>query len=299
LAACDRLDGTTDGVVDNLPACWAKFDPATFVFADSGQPLQCTGAKTATCLSAAQIEAVKKISQGPRNTLGQPIKAPAATAVPDHADNTVHGYAYDGGFMAPTGIPSRKIGTPTTPPGDFALGLGQIPYIWLSPANPGADPLRFDFDKDIGNLNKSTPMVTYSASTDLTKFKNRGGKIIWYHGVSDPGPPVQGTVAYYNALTARNGGVEQTKAFARLFLVPNMGHCRGGPATDQFDMLTPLVSWVEQGTAPDRIIASGTRFMSSPAARSRPLCPYPQETRYIGLAGGDLGAAANYTCVAP
>ncbi len=299
LAACDRLDGIADGVVDNLPACWAKFDPATFVFPDSGQPLQCTGAKTSACLSPAQISAVKKINQGPRNSLGQAIKAPAAAAVHDHADNTVVGYAYDGGFMAATGIPSRKIGTPTTPPGDFSLGLGQMPYVWLSPPNPGADPLQFDFDKDIGNLNKSTPLVTFSASTDLTKFKDRGGKIIWYHGVSDPGPPVHGTIVYYNALMTRYGGPDQTKSFARLFLVPNMGHCRGGPATDQFDMLTPLVSWVEQGTAPDQVIASGTRFASPPAARSRPLCPYPQETRYVGPAGGDLGAAANYACVAP
>jgi feruloyl esterase len=299
LAACDRLDGSADGVVDNLPACWAKFDPATFVFPDSGQPLQCTGAKTATCLSSPQINAVKKINQGPRNSLGQPIKAPAATAARDHADNTVLGYAYDGGFMAPTGIPSRKIGTPTTQPGDFTLGLGQFPYVWLSPANPGADPLRFDFDKDMDNLNKNSPLVTYSASTDIAKFRDRGGKIIWYHGVSDPGPPAQATIAYYNELTARNGGPEQVKAFARLFLVPNMGHCRGGPATDQFDVLTPLVSWVEQGTAPNQIIASGTRFTSPPATRSRPLCPYPQETRYVGPAGGDLGAAANYACVAP
>jgi len=127
--------------------------------------------------------------------------------------------------------------------------------VWLSPANPGADPLRFDFDKDMDNLNKNSPLVTYSASTDIAKFRDRGGKIIWYHGVSDPGPPAQATIAYYNKLTARNGGPEQTKAFARLFLVPNMGHCRGGPATDQFDMLTPLVSWVEQGTPPDQIIA--------------------------------------------
>ena len=299
LAACDRLDGLADGVVDNLPACWAKFDPATFVFPETGKPLQCTGIKTATCLSPAQINAVKQINQGPRNALGQPIKAPAATAARDHADNTVLGYAYDGGFMAPSGIPSRKIGTATTQPGDFTLGLGQFPYAWLSPANPGADPLRIDFDKDMDNLNKNSPLVTYSASTDIAKFRDRGGKIIWYHGVSDPGPPAQATIAYYNKLTARNGGPEQTKAFARLFLVPNMGHCRGGPATDQFDMLTPLVSWVEQGTPPDQIIASGTRFTSPPTARSRPLCPYPQETRYVGPAGGDLGAAANYACVAP
>jgi hypothetical protein len=148
-------------------------------------------------------------------------------------------------------------------------------------------------------LSKSSPLVAYSTSTDISKFKNRGGKIIWYHGVSDPGPPVEGTIAYYDALAARNGGVQETEAFARLFLVPNMGHCRGGPATDQFDMLTSLVAWVEQGTAPDRIIASGTRFSSPPATRDRPLCPYPQEARYAGPDGGDLAAAANYACVAP
>jgi hypothetical protein len=148
-------------------------------------------------------------------------------------------------------------------------------------------------------LNKSTPLATYSASTDISKFKQRRGKIIWYHGVSDPGPPVRGTIAYYEQLAARNGGLQQTQEFARLFLIPNMGHCRGGPATDQFDMLTPLVAWVEQGTPPDRIIASGTRFTSPPTTRSRPLCPYPQETRYVGPAGGDLGAATNYACVMP
>ena len=299
LTACDRLDGTADGVIDNLAACRATFDPATFVFPDTGQKLQCTGPKMATCLSQAQIAAVKKINQGPRNSLGQRVKAPAGAAVRDHADNTVLGYAYDGGFMAPTGIPSRKIGTPTAPPGDFLLGLGQISYIWLTPPNPGADPLRFDFDKDVGNLNTSTPLVSYSVSTDLSKFKNRGGKIIYYHGVSDPGPPVEGTMTYYDALSARNGGAEATGAFARLFLVPNMGHCRGGPATDQFDMLTPLVAWVEHGTAPERIVASGTRFTAAPTARSRPLCPYPQEARFVGPIGGDLGNAANYTCVAP
>ena len=106
-------------------------------------------------------------------------------------------------------------------------------------------------------------------------------------------------MAYYDALSARNGGAEATGAFARLFLVPNMGHCRGGPATDRFDMLTPLVAWVEHGTAPERIVASGTQFTAAPTARSRPLCPYPQEARFVGPIGGDLGNAANYTCVAP
>ena len=299
LAACDELDGAADGVIDDLPACQDKFDPATFVFPDSGEHLQCTGAKTAGCLSPEQIGVVKKINQGPRNSLGEPIRSPAAATVHDHADNTVFGYAWDGGFMTSAGIPPRKFWTPFGPPGDFAQALSQMPYIWVLPASPSADPMRFDFDKDIGTLNSNTPMVSFSASIELSKFKERGGKIIWYHGASDPGPPALATIAYYDALMARNGGWDQTAAFARLFLVPNMGHCGGGPATDQFDMLTPLMSWVEKGTAPDRIIASGAHFTSPPAVRSRPLCPYPQQTRYAGPAGGDLVQAANYTCVAP
>jgi feruloyl esterase len=298
LGACDGLDGRVDGVIDNLRACQAKFDPATFVFPD-GKPLQCTGTKTPACLSPAQINAVKMIHQGPRNSLGEPIKAPAGAEARDYADNTAFGYAYDGGFMEPAGIPSRKIGTPTSTPGDFRLGLGFIPYIWLTPPEPDFNPLRFDFDKDIARLNKTTPLVSYSISTDVSKFKNRGGKIIFYHGVSDPGPPVEGTIEYYQDLVTRNGGMQETSSFARLFLVPNMGHCRGGPATDEFDALTPLVAWVEQGTAPDRIVASGRNFTSPPAARSRPLCPYPQEARYAGPADGELADAANYICVAP
>jgi feruloyl esterase len=295
LAACDQLDGVADGVIDDLPACRAKFDPATFVFPDSGQPLQCSGAKTPACLSPAQIGAVKRINEGPRNSQGQPIRSPAAASVRDHADNTVFGYPWDGGFMAPDAIPARKFGTPLSPPGDFGQALSQMPYIWLSPPNPAADPLHFDFDRDLGKLNGDTPVVAFSASTDISKFRSRGGKIIWYHGASDPGPPVLATIAYYEALAARNGGWDEIATFARLFLVPNMGHCAGGPATDRFDMLTPLISWVEQGTAPDRIIASGTHFTSPPAARSRPLCPYPQQVRYTG---GDLGAAPSYACVA-
>jgi pimeloyl-ACP methyl ester carboxylesterase len=299
LAACDRLDGAADGIIDDLPACWAKFDPATFVFPDTGQPLQCTGAKNATCLSPAQINAVKKINQGPQSALGQALRAPAGAVARDHADNTVIGYPYDGGFMAPTGIPSRKIGTPTSPPGDLALGLAQIPYLWLSPPDPKFNPLDFDFNKDINRLNTGTPLVTYSSSLDVSRFKSRGGKIIWYHGVSDPGPPSLGTIGYYNELAVRNGGIEATKEFARLFLVPNMGHCRGGPATDQFDMLTPLVAWVEHGSAPEHIVATGTNFTAVPTTRSRPLCPYPQQVRYTGAPGGDLSVASNYACVTP
>jgi pimeloyl-ACP methyl ester carboxylesterase len=299
LAACDHLDGIVDGVIDNPSACQATFDPATFVFPNGGQPLQCVGAKTATCLSPAQVDAIKKINEGPRNALGQTIKSPAGGVVKDHADNTVRGYAYDGGYMTPYGIPPRKIGTPTSTPGDFFLGLGQFPYGWISPPDPSFDPLSFNFDADIPRLNSQSPMVTYSTSLNIAEFKQRNGKIIWYHGLSDPGPSATSTIEYYKEMAARNEGFENTMKFARLFLVPNMGHCGGGAATDQFDPLTPLVDWVEHGIAPDTILASGTNFTSAPTTRSRPLCPYPKEVRYVGPKGGDLSIATNYKCVMP
>ena len=299
LAACDHLDGVVDGVIDNPSACQTTFDPATFVFPSNGQPLQCVGAKTATCLSPAQIDAIKKINEGARNSLGLPIKSPAGGVVRDHADNTVRGYAYDGGYMTPSGIPQRKIGTPTSAPGDFFLGLGQIPYGWISPPDPSFDPLSFNFDTDMARLNSQSPIVTYSTSLNIADFKQRNGKIIWYHGLSDPGPSATSTIEYYKEMAARNDGFENTMKFARLFLVPNMGHCAGGPATDQFDALTPLVNWVEHGIAPDAILASGTNFLSAPTTRSRPLCPYPREVRYGGPPGGDLSIATNYKCVMP
>jgi Tannase and feruloyl esterase len=299
LQACDSLDGASDGIIDDLKTCQMHFDPATYVFSDTGSPLQCSGAKADSCLSAEQIKAVKNINQGPRNSLGQTIEAPAGAVVRHHPDNTVVGYPYDGGFMAPSGIPSRKIGTPTSTPGDFALGLGQIPYLWITPADPSFDPLSFNFDTDVPDLTPESPLVSTSTSLDISKFKNRGGKIIWYHGLSDPGPSVTYTIEYYKALKAKYGGLRETRKFARLFLIPNMGHCGGGPSTDQFDPLTPLVDWVEHGIAPDKIIASGTNFTSAPTTRSRPLCLYPKEARYIGGPGGDLSVASNYTCVSP
>jgi feruloyl esterase len=201
--------------------------------------------------------------------------------------------------MAPTGIPSRKIGTPTTPPGDYTQSLGTVPYIWIQPPDPSFDFLTFNFNSDLDKLNKKSVLVTYSTSLDIEKFTHRGGKIIWYHGLSDPGPPVLGTIRYYTEMAQQNGGLNSARRFSRLYLVPNMGHCSGGPATDKFDLLSPLVAWVEQGADPDPVVASGTNFTSTPTTRSRPLCPYPEEARYTGSPGGDLGNAANYKCIEP
>jgi hypothetical protein len=320
LQACDALDGVADGVVDNLPACKAKFDPATASYTSGGAtfPLQCTGAKNATCLSPAQIAAVKNIHQGPRTSHGQIIAAPAGAVAPDHVTDITHGYAWDGGWMSTASIPTRKIGSPTSVPGDLALGGGQFGYGFLSPPQPTLHPLNFDFDTDLGTLSRETPVVTFSTSADIRHFVNYGHKIIWYHGLSDPGPPVLGTIAYYDEMAEQHGGLEQAQKFSRFYPVPNMGHCSGGPATDQFDLLTPLTDWVENGVAPGPVQAKGVNFtpatyqvsfVAGPTTRTRLLCPYPQEPRFTGsvsIVGGvpvatnqaDLADPTKYQCIA-
>jgi feruloyl esterase len=289
LTACDKLDGLEDGVVDNDAAC--KFDPKTFVFPETKEPLKCAGAKTDNCLSAAQVAAIERIKDGPRTSAGKPVVVPTGT--------TVVGYPYGAGFMASAGVPLGLMGTATRPPAAAGgnHGADQVAYFHLSPPDPTFNYLSFNYDKDVQRGTKDNPLV--ANSTDLSAFKKRGGKILWYHGYNDAGPSALYTINYYNALTKLNGGVAETQKFARMFLIPNMGHCRGGPATDDFDMLTPLVNWVEKGQAPDSIVASGKNFTTPPARRSRPLCAYPTIAKYTGPAGGDIGDAKNYGCATP
>jgi hypothetical protein len=299
LAACDANDGLVDGVIDDLPGC--HFNPATFVFPTSGpygsiapgQPLQCTGAKTATCLSAAQVKAINTIVDGPRTARGQRITSPDGTLL--------SGYPFDGGFMQPLGIPTRDIGTATTPPGNIGLGTGQLPLFWFTVPDPNLNPLTFNYNTEIGLVTASSPAV--NKSPDIEAFLDRGGKMIFFHGLSDSGPPWPYTLKYINEEAARHGGLAGLARYMKLYLVPNMGHCGGNAATDQFDMLTPMVNWIENASPPASVVASGKNFSASlgtlsglPTTRSRPLCPYPESLRYSGPAGGDISVASNYTC---
>lgn len=295
LAACDAKDGLVDGVIEDMSIC--KFDPAKFVFPSSGpygaiapgQPLQCTGAKTPTCLTPAQVTAVKKIAEGPRTADGRKIRSPDGTVLV--------GYPFDGGFMQPQGIPTRSIGTPTSPPGNIGLGTGQMPLFWFTVPDPAFNPLTFDYDADMPLVTKKSPVI--NKSTDISKFVRRGGKLIFYHGLSDSGPPWPYTLDYVQRLEKRFGGRDEVENFAKLYLIPNMGHCGGNASTDRFDFLTPMVNWIENDIAPDSVIATGTNFTTPPTTRSRPLCAYPKTLRYTGPAGGDISLASNYTCQAP
>ena len=129
-----------------------------------------------------------------------------------------------------------------------------------------------------------------NAWTNLSGFTAHGGKLIFYHGVSDPWFSALDTVGYYERLAADNARAPLAD-WSRLFLVPGMGHCGGGEATlDRFDLLGPLVDWVERGQAPAQVIATGASF----PGRSRPLCAYPKHAQYSGQ--GDPESAANFSC---
>jgi Tannase and feruloyl esterase len=155
----------------------------------------------------------------------------------------------------------------------------------MTPPNPGFNVFNFDFDRDVALTAESSKIIDADA-TDLNTFA-RHGKLLLYHGLSDQGLSPLDTLDWYERLRTPNGG--SVKDWARLFMIPGMTHCAGGPATDQFDMLAAMVAWVENGEAPERIIARGDSF----PGQSRPLCAFPNIARY---AGGDPHNADSFRC---
>jgi feruloyl esterase len=169
----------------------------------------------------------------------------------------------------------------------------------------------FDFHHDVDTVDDQLAAVLNADSTDLDEFRGHGGKLLMYHGWADPLIPSQSSINYFNALVANDGdgfqkaslgagsssSLMKTQNFARLFMVPGMYHCSGGPGPNVFDALTPLVSWVEKGVAPDTIVA--TKFVNDtpPAVQmTRPLCVFPKVAKYNG--SGSTSIAANFSCIA-
>lgn len=261
LAQCDALDGLTDGSIDHLAAC--RYDPAR---------LQCSGAKTDACLSAAQVGALARVLAGPRDSRGQALYEP---------------YPIDAGVIQWRGA---MLGTSTTAVPNAARATNtSVKYVFMTPPAPDFDYLSFDFDNDPARLLASAAFTATNA-TDYRDFKSRGGKAIIYMGVGDALLNANGTRRWYERLAEANGGIAETQGFARYFQVPGMGHCGGGPALDRFEAFRALVDWVEHGVAPTRLLATGAAF----PGRSRPLCPYPQRPRYLG--SGSTDDATRFRC---
>jgi hypothetical protein len=222
--------------------------------------LQCTAGKTEGCLSKEQADAIQIGFSGPRDSRGNQVYP---------------------GFFFDTGITATGGGIP----GLLASGN--------SPLGPPSAAVNQDIDAEAARVN-SNPVALIGDSwtwTNLNTFSSHGGKLIFYHGVSDPWFSAKDTIDYYERMATANGGEAKVKEWSRLFLSPGMGHCGGGSsALDTFDMLSAAVNWVEKNTPPDSITATGRAF----PGRSRPLCPYPAIARYTGT--GDPESASNYVC---
>jgi poly(3-hydroxybutyrate) depolymerase len=288
LAKCDALDGAKDGMIQDINACEAKFNFMRDV-------PTCTGERNGTCLTEAQKQAIAPIFSGATTSEGKPFYA---------------SFPVDAGLAGP-GIANWEFVAP------LKLDSGAVGFIFgVPPQNPkGFDGPNFvlngNIDAMLASIYATNDTYTQSAMefmtppnpTDLSRVKARGGKILVYQGVSDPIFSVNDTEAWYQAVQKVNDG--DASDFVRFFRIPGMDHCRDGAATDQFDVISALILWVEQGKAPDQIIAHA-RGAGNPGGqnedlpgdwspnRTRPLCPYPGVATYKG--SGSMEDASNFVC---
>jgi feruloyl esterase len=254
IGACDANDGVRDGVIENPLQC--KFDP---------QVVQCKEGDAVDCLTPAQVATARKIySPATHSRTKQTLVA---------------------GFS-----PGSELGWNTMAgPQPFGLGVDLFKYIVFS--NPNWDFKTFNWATHVDQTLAASKDMD-AMDPNLKPFFDRGGKIISYHGWSDPQISPGSTVGYYESVMARMGGAGKVQENYRLFMVPGMNHCQGGVGTDQFDMLTALESWVEKKQTPASIPAS--RVVGGQTVRTRPLCPYPQVAAYKG--SGSTDDAANFVC---
>lgn len=287
-AACDAKDGLADGIITDPRDC--HINPAKLVCKPGQDPN--------TCLNATEVGVVDKLYAGPQSVTYPGyyyglLPGSEATDWP----NLISSPAPDGGIHGTLGFPFFKYFVFNDPNWDFHT------WSWSS-AN-----LHYVDDKPI-LPNETLSTALNAINPDLTQVQRRGAKLIHYHGFNDPDISPLNSIYYYINVVAHQErfglhpglpgsrqALQRTQDFYRLFLVPGMSHCQGGPGPATFDALTSLEQWVEKGVAPDQILA--TQFVNNNPAqgvqRTRPLCPYPQVSKYKG--SGDPNNAANFTCV--
>ena len=291
---CDSLDGVTDGILDDPRLCVAPdFDE---------DMLLCTGGDAADCLTEEQVTALRNLHTGPLdlretvNNVSNPNYSMPIYQFPKGSESSMYNY------MGLSGEPARA---------DFWR-------YWVF-NDPNWDWWSFDFNRDLTYAVQTVSPVVDSIDPDLKPFRDSGGKIIIYNGWADGVVSATDTALYYDNVVKTVSGTEatayeDTQSFARLFLVPGMGHCRGDfcpgitgqdgalAASAETDFMLALENWVENGIAPDMMI--GAKTVSGEVDMTRPICPYPQIAKYIGPAPADLTNTeikieGNWACLEP
>ncbi len=257
LAACDAADGVTDGVLEDPRTC--HFDPGT---------LLCQGTDGPTCLTAPQIAGLKKVYDGAKNP------RTGATVFPGHMRGGEQGW---GSWIVGTNVPPRNL--------QHDISVAFFSNFVFD--DPHWDWTTFDFDRDVTAADRELGAVVNQIDPDLSAFRAHGGKLLQYHGWSDPAISPLNSVNYFTSVQQTMG---DTQDFYRLFMFPGMEHCGGGPGPNQFDRMRLITDWVEQGAAPDAIIAARP-------GRTRPVCAYPRVAKYSGA--GSTDDAANFACAMP
>jgi hypothetical protein len=262
VAACDAADGVTDGVID---------DPRTCKFSATANICGVPGAPATNCLTPQEAAAIDKIWDGPRNADGNKIW-----------------------FGLDRGTPQDGFGLNGTPP--FALGVTQfhwnehdLLFDWRNVSEAGYAQVAQDGSRNIADVTD-----TFG---HLDSFKRNGGKLLTFVGGNDQLIYPRGVINYYRVQASRHGrhdeaDFDRLQRFYRLFRAPGVGHCGGGSGPQPQNLFGALVNWVENGVAPETILA--TNVTGGVVTRSRPLCPYPQTAIYSG--SGSTNDAANFHC---
>ncbi|WP_221383749.1 MULTISPECIES: tannase/feruloyl esterase family alpha/beta hydrolase [unclassified Arthrobacter] len=270
LSACDALDGVTDGVLTDPRLC--NFDPASLLCSSGQDP--------ASCLTAEEAAVVKRLHEGAVDEQGQKLEPEIAHEWGSELAWTLF-------------IPTAQ--GQTVPSENFALSY--LRYL-ADPNNPRPNfqltDLQFTKKAFWDTMQSSSYMS--ALDPDLSDFQKDGGKLLLWHGWNDQHISPQSTLAYYDAVK-QTVGAKATDSFAKLFMFPGVEHCSGGAGPNTFDVLTPVMAWVESGKAPSAVMASKAATTQDPVVTTRPVYPYPAVAKYDG--SGSTDDAANYSSFTP
>lgn len=266
VAACDAADGVKDGLIENPRSC--TYDPKLLV-----------GTAAAGCGEFTDLDAqvIRAVWQGPRRQDGSFLWY----GLQRGADFS--------GLTSTGGTPLTGRPNPITMEW-WRYFLNQDAHWDWTVLTPALYEQYWDQSVE------EFSAVLATDNPDLTPFRDRGGKIILWHGWSDQLIYPEGTIDYYQRVERQMGGAANVSQFARLFLAPGVGHCAGGPGPQPAGQFDAVVRWVEQGQAPESLNAV-RRDASGKVVRSRPLCQFPMIAKYKGTGSSD--EAANFACAAP